>query len=678
MKTRKTKVDHKRKKLANAARKAAPASRASISLPIIGVGASTAGLEALEHFLARVPKSSGMAFVIVQHLDPTRKGTMPELLQRNTGMKVIQVRDRALVQPDCVYVIPPNKDMSLLHGVLHLLEPASRRGVRPPIDVAASLDRENGHTVIRDLTARKHAEMALQRLAAIVESSNDAIIGKDPNGIITSWNKGAERIFGYTAREMVGASIMRLIPTARRNEEEFILGKIRRGEKLEHFETVRQTKDGRLIDVSVTVSPIKDATGKVVGVSKVARDITVLKKAERVLRESERRFREMIDALPAAIYTTDAEGRLTHFNPAAIEFSGRVPELGSDHWCVTWKLFNADGSPLPHDQCPMAIALKGGRIPRGVETMLERPDGTRVWFAPYPTPLRDSEGRIVGGINMLVDITERKNAERAQRRMDALRALNRKLKREILRRQAVEKSLKQSEQQQSQLLEQSRHMQDQLRNLSRRVLHSQEEERKRISRELHDVIAQTLTSINVRLAILREEALSNTKGLDESIARTQQLVEDSVNIVHRFARELRPPVLDDLGLIPALRTFMKTLTKETRIRVSLSAFAEVEKVNSDKRTVLYRVAQEALTNIARHAQARRAEVKIEKLDGAVCMTIKDDGKGFQTERVLHVKKNRRLGLVGMKERLEMAGGNFTVTSGPGKGTNVVAQIPLIE
>src|SRR5581483_9802918 len=116
-----------------------------------------------------------------------------------------------------------------------------------------------------------------------------------------------------------------------------------------------------------------------------------------------------------AIYTTDAEGRLTYFNPAAVEFSGRTPELGSDHWCVTWKLYHDDGTPMRHDECPMAIALKEGRIVHGVEAVAERPDGKRLWFTPYPSPLYDGAGRIVGGINMLVDITERKRAEEALR-----------------------------------------------------------------------------------------------------------------------------------------------------------------------------------------------------------------------------------------------------------------------
>jgi len=276
------------------------------------------------------------------------------------------------------------------------------------------------------------------------------------------------------------------------------------------------------------------------------------------------------------------------------------------------------------------------------------------------------------------DITFLKEAEEAQRRMEALAAANGKLQREIVRRQAVERALRRSEKHHGQLLEQSRHMQQQLRLLTRELLSAQEEERKKISRELHDVIAQTLTSINVRLAALRKEATLNTRGLERSIARTEQLVERSVNIVHRFARELRPTVLDDLGLIPALHTFMKGFREQTGIRVSLSAFAEVEKVNGDKRTALYRVAQEALTNVARHAQASQAEVKIQKLDGAICMRIKDNGKGFHKERALQAEKNKRLGLLGMRERLEMVGGSFSVTSAPGKGTTVLAQVPLTD
>lgn len=126
---------------------------------------------------------------------------------------------------------------------------------------------------------------------------------------------------------------------------------------------------------------------------------------------SDAAFRSMIDALPAAIYTTDAEGRLTHFNPAAVKLSGRVPELATDRWCISLRLYWPDGTPMAHDQCPMATALKEDRRIRGAEAIAERPDGTRVWFAAYPTPLHDRNGNLIGGINMLVDITEPKHTE---------------------------------------------------------------------------------------------------------------------------------------------------------------------------------------------------------------------------------------------------------------------------
>ena len=161
-----------------------------------------------------------------------------------------------------------------------------RAVISPVLD--ASGEATHFLAVKEDITERKRAEAALIRLAAIVESSDDAIIGKDLNGIITNWNKGAEKIYGYKASEMVGTSIMRLIPADRHDEENRILETIKRGESMKHFETLRQTKDGRLIDVSVTTSPIRDVTGKIIGVSKVARDITERRKLEAQFRQSQK------------------------------------------------------------------------------------------------------------------------------------------------------------------------------------------------------------------------------------------------------------------------------------------------------------------------------------------------------------------------------------------------------
>ena len=275
---------------------------------------------------------------------------------------------------------------------------------------------------------------------------------------------------------------------------------------------------------------------------------------------------------------------------------------------------------------------------------------------------------------VLVDITDIKQAEEARRRLEVMTASNRKLEAEILRRQAVEADLKQSEQQQTRLLEQSRSMQEQLRHLSRQVLQAQEDERKRISRELHDVIAQTLTGINVRLATLKQGA--GRKDFDRDIELTQKLLEKSVTIVHEFARELRPAALDDLGLIPALHSFMKNFTAQTGVHTHLTAFAGLEQLDTARRTILYRVAQEALTNVSRHAQASRVEVTIQKRPDGICMEIKDNGKSFSVERVLNAQGRNRLGLLGMRERLEMVGGRFEIKSALGQGTTVTAEIPF--
>jgi PAS domain S-box-containing protein len=273
---------------------------------------------------------------------------------------------------------------------------------------------------------QRNLEEVNRTLAAVVESSDDAILSKDLNGIVATFNQGAERLFGYKAREVIGKPITILIPPDRQHEEPEILGRIRRGERVNQYETVRRRKDGTLVDVSLTVSPVKDDRGGIIGASKIARDITGRKLSEARLRDSERQLQELIAAVPAAIYTTDAQGKITYYNQAAAELAGRPPTIGRDEWCVTWKLYHPNGTPLPYDQCPMAIALKEGRAIRNAELVAERPDGTRVPFIPYPTPLRDAAGKIIGAINMLVDISERKHAETQQRVL--LNELNHRVK----------------------------------------------------------------------------------------------------------------------------------------------------------------------------------------------------------------------------------------------------------
>lgn len=295
----------------------------------------------------------------------------------------------------------------------------------------------------------------------------------------------------------------------------------------------------------------------------------------------------------------------------------------------------------------------------------------RAFFAEALSPIEDAQhAALESDIKM-----SRLNAELKRYAID-LSASRRKLKAALARRKIVEQALRQKELRFIRLLEQSKLQQGHMRQLSRRILTAQEEERKRISRELHDVIAQMLTGINIRLETLKTKASSNKKDIAKSILHTQRLVEKSVDIVHQFARELRPEMLDDLGLIPALYSHMTEFTKTTGIRASLTAFAGVEELSSVKRTTIYRIAQEALANIALHAKASCGKVVIEKIGEDVLMLITDNGKSFNVEQALHAEGAKRLGLLGMRERVEMIGGALALESEPGRGTTVKIQFPF--
>ena len=252
----------------------------------------------------------------------------------------------------------------------------------------------------------------------------------------------------------------------------------------------------------------------------------------------------------------------------------------------------------------------------------------------------------------------------------------RQLAREVALRKAGEALILRDKAQYQQLYLESQIMQRKLRLLTRQIISAQEEERKEISRELHDEVVQTLVGINVELSTLSKGASLGLHIFQKKIARTQRLVEDAVNEVHRFARELRPAVLDDLGLIPALHAYSTNLAERKKLKIHLTAFGGVEALGNAQRTVLFRVAQEALTNVVRHAQATQVALTIRKVGGAIRMEVSDNGKAFQVEQVLLARNFKRLGLVGMRERVEMAGGTLAVESTPGKGTTVRAEIPF--
>ncbi len=260
-------------------------------------------------------------------------------------------------------------------------------------------------TVMRDVTARRQAEEAAARLAAIVESSDDAIISKDLSGIVLSWNAGAEKIFGFPAGEMVGQPITRLIPPDRQHEEATILDRIRVGDSVRHFDTVRLRRDGTPVDVSVTVSAIRDARGRIIGASKVARDITERRRAEAALREREEQFRLYAEHSPAAIAMLDCDMRYRVVSRRWMEVYrlGTQSLVGRSHYEVF--------PGLPARWIEIHRRCLAGAVEKCDEDMFVRPDGSVDWLRWEVRPWHGVDGRIGGIVIFSEDITARKLAE---------------------------------------------------------------------------------------------------------------------------------------------------------------------------------------------------------------------------------------------------------------------------
>jgi len=243
-------------------------------------------------------------------------------------------------------------------------------------------------------------------LAAIVQSSDDAIISKNMNGVVRSWNTAAERIFGYTANEMIGQPISKLIPADRIDEEPKILAQLKKGQRVDHFETKRITKDRKILDVSLTISPVRDLHGNVIGASKIARDITSQKHAERIIIESEQKFRLLADSMPQFVWTANTEGTLNYFNQSVFDYSGLSSEqIIKDGWI---QIVHPDDRE--ENIRVWMNSVKSG-TDFGFEHRFRRYDGEYRWQLSRAIPQRDADGKIQMWVGTSTDIQEMKELD---------------------------------------------------------------------------------------------------------------------------------------------------------------------------------------------------------------------------------------------------------------------------
>jgi PAS domain S-box-containing protein len=354
------------------------------------------------------------------------------------------------------------------------------------------------------------------------------------------------------------------------------------------------------------------------------------------------RFRQLLERLPAGAYTCDLEGLITYFNPQAVEIWGRTPKLNhpDDRFCGSFKVFTPNGAPLRHDQCWMALALKDGREHNGQEIIIERPDGCRVTALAHASPFLDDEGRILGAVNVLVDITERKLTEQA------LRDAHSKLARQVVERTA------------------------ELTELSRHLMRVAETDKAKLAAELHDEMGSLLTVLSMRLNRLGEQ-LSDPRLAAEH-AQTMDLVRSMVVSQRRIATSLRPVLLDTFGLGVALRHYVQDWGKHAGIQAETGIADRLPALPANASLALFRIAQEALTNVAKHSNASSVNVTLSSESERVTLSIADDGVGL-APGVAHLASSH--GIVSMRERLLEFGGVLLVEQGRGgRGTRVTASM----
>jgi PAS domain S-box-containing protein len=496
---------------------------------------------------------------------------------------------------------------------------------------------------VMDITERRAAEETSSRLAAIVQSSDDAIVAKDLRGVITSWNTSAERIFGYTGEEVIGKPITIVIPPELQNEEEQILQRLMSGQRIEHFETVRVTKQGRRINVSLTISPIKDSAGRIMGASKIARDITRMKQVEQALRDSEQRMRYSLEAASFGTWHWDIVSGKVHWSDNMEKIHGQIPGSFSGSFEGFAEGICVEDRRRVQDAIKKALEGDGKYE---VEYRQFRADGALSWMESHGQVIYDESKRPTAMIGVCWDITERKQNE------DELKQAHEQLEVRVRERTSE--------------LERA---QERLRMLSGRLLRMQDDERRRIARELHDTVGQLVVALNLNLAPVEEELLQKDPALAKQVTESLSLVAELSRDLRTISHLLHPPLLDEAGLQSALRWYVDGFSERSKIEVELRLDPAMGRLPAEHETAIFRIVQECLTNIHRHSGSRTASIDIARRTDHIEVEIRDQGKGMP--RPL---PRAGVGIQGMGERVHQLGGSLEVASTTA-GTRVVAILP---
>lgn len=464
-------------------------------------------------------------------------------------------------------------------------------------------------------------------LAAIVDSSDDAIIGKDLNGTVVSWNKGAERMYGYTREEMLGKPLSLVAPPERADEIPSILARIQKGERVDHFESVRVTKDGRRLDVSITVSPIRDKDGVIIGASAIARDITAMKQAQQALNESQSTAQALFQSAAQGIVIVDRSGNIVMANPASERLFGY--SAGELIGKPIENLVPATMSQSHGDYRARYFASPQTRpMGLGLDLRARRKDGTEFYAEISLSYFSSANGTLA--VAFVSDISKRRADEQAMRKQ-----------------------------------------REDLRVLAGRIMTAQDDERRRIARNLHDDLSQQLAHLAIDIGKLAADPLS--RELVADLRPLQLRAAEAAETVRKISHELHPSILDDIGLEAAVEQYCEEFEERTGIATEFVARDVPGSLSPEVASSIYHIAQESLRNVAKHARTDSVLVRLDLHDGAIRLKVRDNGAGLAPEQA---GRRGGIGIAAMRERARLIDATFSIESGPGAGTEITLEVPL--
>ena len=653
--------------------------------------------------------------------------------------------------------------------------------------------------LFRNLKASEDALRKERDFIAGVLSTGDVMVAVlDREGRIVRANKAAERLTGYSFEELRGKQPWNLIVPDEAEEMIAVLQEINSTGVPSRREYSFRAKDGRRFQVLWSSSALTDEAGRVEYLVVSGIDITERKRAEESLRESQALFQKLAQVSPVGIFRTDADGQCIYVNERWQTIAGLSMENALGRGWTS--------AIHPEDRDRVAsewYASAERRTPFQLEYRFNRPDGVTTWLMGQATAETDSQGRVVGYVGTITDITERKRAEealsrayddleaRVQERTRELAKANELLMMEINERRRMEEALRHSETkyrtvadntydwewwrdsegrfiyaspscrrithhkadefiadpdlllriihpddrpsfishhadveekavsgelefrivrpdgsvrwlahacqpvldengrplgrrgsnrditERKRAEESLRESEQQLRHLSSQILTAQETERRRISRELHDELGGALAVLKLRTSSVEKNLRRGQENLREECRLNLQHIDQIIENVARISRDLSPSILEDIGLTPALRWLIDNFVKNYKIKVSSDLVGVDHLFPRDLQIMIYRVVQEALTNIGKHARAKKVSIKARKGEDRVSFVVEDDGRGFDTEYArTRAHSDRGLGLATMDERARMLGGSLDIWSESGKGTRIALIIPL--